>query len=190
MKWKYLIKSIWPLLQHQFQLLLQTSEITIQVPWAPCLPWGWALWLGVRSHDVLTCGFIKGKNASRRLEGCPGAQPSGKEGDVQPVNYSSQLTLEEFGQTRMDVFFWQKWCVSNFPYRNKEQNTEEKQRVFFIKNIKFCAKTTTHPHQFLYTKNNTRIENYATMGKASANFSNCILRHDLAQLAVLMLHEL
>lgn len=129
------------------------------------------------------------ENASRRLEGCPGAQPSGREGDEQPVNYSSQLTLEEFGQTRTDIFFWQKWCVSNFPYRNKEQNTE-KSNSFFIKNIKFCAKTTTHPYQFLYTKNNTGIENYVTMGKASANFSNCILRHGLAQLAVLMLHEL
>jgi len=50
------------------------------------------------------------ENASQRLEGCPGAQPSGKEGDMQPVNYSSQLTLEEFGQTWTDIFLTKMMC--------------------------------------------------------------------------------
>lgn len=155
LKRKHLIKSIWPLKQHQFELLLQTSEITLWVPCTPCLPWGRALWLDSRSHDALTMGSSKGE---MRQKGWGGAQePSllGKRGTWRPW-----ITAPSWHRRNSDrhglTFFWQK-LFQVFP---TEINSKilRKATLFSLKASSSAQKNPPSSTDFFYTKNTTRIE--------------------------------
>lgn len=144
LKWKHLIKSIWPLKQHQFELLLQTSELTLQVPCAPCLP-GAKLFGWVPDPMVLLPWVRQRGKRVTKAGGVPGSPAFWERG-----GHELQLPADTGGiQTDMDWRFSDKNYVSSLSNRNKHQDIK-KSNLFFIKSIKFCTKKSPQLYRFFF----------------------------------------
>lgn len=91
---------------------------------------------------------------------------------MEPLNYSSQLTLEEFGQTWTDISLT-KVVFQVFP---TEINSKILRKATFFSLKHQVLRKKPHPCPlnfifFFYTENNTRIENLCYNGRTFSQLS-------------------
>lgn len=94
---------------------------------------------------------------------------------MEPMNYSSQLTLEEFRQTRTDIFLTKNDVFQVFPTEIKSKILR-KATFFSLKAPSFAQKNPPIPTDFFFffffnTKNNTRIEKSCYNGETFSQLS-------------------